>query len=474
MKLSVNKGLLLIVILGILVLATPQVLRYFLVGDVLIGEKPYYFLRVSNFIHEFKEIPTYDSLSYGGREIASELGWPLLLSPNPMFFSKLLPFLFGIGSLILFYFILIKLKKEIAFLASLLLLLSPPFIYLFSVSNKFVVPIFLSLLGFYFLINKKYFLTIICFTFISFFSILVAILMLILFFIYSIEQKIKFSWSIYLFILLLISSFLQLYTLVFKLGFPEILKFTYKETGINFLFQKLVSEIGGVYGLSFFLIILSLVGAYGFWKEKYKYIYYYLILVILFILAIYFDFIIFYLDFILVVLASYGLINLYKREWESKLIMKLIFIVFIVGLLLSSIFYVFVLVNSAPNKEVFDAYYYLNRKPDEEVVFSHYTRGFWILGAEKADVMDSNFFYAPNVNKRYEDSEMLLYGQDLGISMAIIEKYHIKYIWIDKWLKQELWDGETKGLLYLIKNSDNFKLLFSNDSVEVYRVLDES
>src|SRR3990167_4450151 len=124
MKLSANKKILIIIAFGILALSSPHILSYFLVGDVLIGEEPYYFLRLANFIHDSKEIPSYDSLSYGGRDISSELGWPLLLSVNPILFSKLLPFLFGIGSLILFYFILIRIKQDNAFLASLLLLLS--------------------------------------------------------------------------------------------------------------------------------------------------------------------------------------------------------------------------------------------------------------------------------------------------------------------------------------------------------------
>src|SRR3989344_7403282 len=282
MKLSITKGFWIIFIFGLLILAAPQVLRYFLIGDVLIGEEPYYFLRLSNFINEFKEIPNYDSLSYGGRYISSELGWPLLLSFNPILFSKLLPFLFGIGSLILFYFILIKIKKEIAFLSSMLLLLSPPFIYLFSVSNKFIVPVFLSLLGIYLLINKKYFLTVCCFTLISFFSILASLLMLILFLIYSRKEKIKLYWSLLLSSLVSLSISFQLFSLIIKFGFPEILKFTYKETGIRFLFQKLIFEIGGLYGLGFFLIILSLVGIYAFWKKKYKYLYFYLILIFLF------------------------------------------------------------------------------------------------------------------------------------------------------------------------------------------------
>lgn len=471
MKLSVNKGFWIILILGVLVLAAPQVLRYYSVGDVLIGEEPYYFLRLADFIHEFKEIPEYDSLSYGGRYISTEIGWPLCLSPSPKFLSILLPFLFGLGSLILFYIILVKLNPDLAFLSSLLLLLSPPFIYLSTVSTNLIIPIFLSLVGFYFLIKKSYFLSVGFFVLISFFSVLASLLILILFLIYSLKEKIKLQWFFLMLGLLALSIFVQFFNLFYYFSFPELLKFTYKQTGIKFLFQKLITEIGGVYGFSFFLVVLSLIGLHGFWKKKYTYLYYYLILALLSLLAIYFDFIIFYLNFALVIFAAYGLINLFKRNWESKLIMKLVFIVFILGLLSGTIFYTSFLANYKPNKETFDAYYYLSRKPDEEVVFSHYSRGFWILGSEKTTVMDSNFLYAPNVNERYFDSEKLLYGQDLNEAVKLIKKYKIKYIWIDKWLKEELWDNEDKGLLYLIKYSDGFKLLFSNDSVEVYKVL---
>ncbi len=111
MKLDVKRKLIFFILLlfCIIILVSPIYLRHLNSDDYLIGDKPYYYLRIANYINEtntpiFSSIT--DNFSFGGREYAEELGWPYLLSFNSSFLSFYLPIILGILSFILFYLIL--------------------------------------------------------------------------------------------------------------------------------------------------------------------------------------------------------------------------------------------------------------------------------------------------------------------------------------------------------------------------------
>ncbi|MEK6835605.1 MAG: hypothetical protein AABX55_01125, partial [Nanoarchaeota archaeon] len=110
---------------------------------------------------------------------------------------------------------------------------------------------------------------------------------------------------------------------------------------------------------------------------------------------------------------------------------------------------------------------------EQGVVFSHYTNGVFINAiAEKKNVMDSNFFYAPKLNEVYQDSQTLFYTRNFEVAQEIIKKYNIKYIFITKNMKAGLvWEKEDQGLLFLLNSAkDNFKKLYTNNEVELWRV----
>src|SRR3989338_1862731 len=107
----------------IIILVSPVYLRHLNSDDYLIGDKPYYYLRIANYINEtnahiFENIN--DNFSFEGREYSEEIGWPYLLSFNPVFLSFYLPIILGILSFILIYSIFKK-EKLIYFYLSLIL-----------------------------------------------------------------------------------------------------------------------------------------------------------------------------------------------------------------------------------------------------------------------------------------------------------------------------------------------------------------
>ncbi|MEK6840974.1 MAG: hypothetical protein AABX45_00055, partial [Nanoarchaeota archaeon] len=129
-----------LLIIMLLVLLSPNLIRS---AQTYIGEDPYFYSRLSNMISKNLY---YDELSYSGRQFTYTLGQPLIF----LFFSKFLPesfiikiipLFFALISLILFYLILKEFYVEpnVNYLSLIILIMSPPFIYIFSFYNKFTV-----------------------------------------------------------------------------------------------------------------------------------------------------------------------------------------------------------------------------------------------------------------------------------------------------------------------------------------------
>ena len=140
---KIRKGY--IFLLAIMILITPHLLRYFN-GNILIGEESYYHAKIAEDIikNRFFNINPYDFLLFF---------FSYFLGVE--FSSKLLPFLLGICFLLLFYLILKKYFNEEIFLILFILILSPAFVYTFTISNIHSFFIFIIFLFFYFLKNKN-------------------------------------------------------------------------------------------------------------------------------------------------------------------------------------------------------------------------------------------------------------------------------------------------------------------------------
>ena len=52
----------------------------------------------------------------------------------------------------------------------------------------------------------------------------------------------------------------------------------------------------------------------------------------------------------------------------------------------------------------------------------------------------------------------------------MIEEYSLDYIWLDKELKDELWDEDEEGLQFLLDYSNKFKKIYSQNDIEIWRI----
>src|SRR3989338_2303363 len=474
LKLSVECWVILIILLStILVISLPYIIRN---SNILVGDESYYHLKIASLIQE-RGITNFDPLSYGGRQILTPLGWPFVLAKISSFLnisleltSKLIPFIFGILTVILFYYLLknIKVEKRIRTISTLVFIFSPIFIYLFSTSNYYFIPLFLNLLAFYFLLKDKKILTTILIALTTLFGIIHPLVGLIAVLIYTlIKNRKSLPWFYITLAITLILILLKYVPVLIKFGLPDI--FMIDNLPVH---QQLFSDLGGKISLSIFALILAFIGIVVTWKKKQDYITTHIIFIILFILSLFYIPILIYLNLLLAILVAFGVLKLIQRRWESKFIKNFTILILSLGLIFSGLSYAKQTADSLPNKDIVEGLSLIETDSELKTVFSHYSNGYWInYLAKKPNVMDPSFAYAPSLQQTYEDSQDLFYSRDLKNSTEIIERYNIGYILITPEMKEgKVWHEDEEGLLFLLEFSKNFRSVYAQKGVEVWEI----
>jgi len=433
-------------LLCLVLLVLPLLLRGFIVS----GEEFYLYNRISS-INEF------DSLSYGGRDNLYNVGNSFVFINN-YFLSIIL----GVSSLLLFYGILKKFNVDlnVRLMSCFILAISPPFLYLFGSFRELTISVFLILLGMYLFIDKKYY-SFLVFAVLPFFSFLSSIVLLILLFIYSLKFKRIKDFFIVFALIAIVLSFLYI-PILREQGLPE---------KVNFVKDNIIFDFGGVYGLSIFIVLLMFFGLSYLWRKKYKNLDFYILLFV-FIILLFFSFkFIFYFNFLLAFLGALGINWIVKREWESNLVKNLTLLFFIFGLLFSCFSFIVNEVNTEPSEDLIKSLEFLRNK--EGVVLSHYKYGIFINSiANKENVLDDSFLYAPDVSERYEDVEFLFQTRDLDKVLEIFDKYEIKYILITDEMKNGLvWNKKQEGLLFLLNNNPKVFNQVYDDNIEIWEII---
>jgi hypothetical protein len=157
------------------------------------------------------------------------------------------------------------------------------------------------------------------------------------------------------------------------------------------------------------------------------------------------------------------LLKLIEREWASKLIKNISLFILIAGIVFSGISAIYQIALSEPNKNQYQALTYISSKSlKDETIFSYYDRGFWFTYINRTNVMDPNFFYAPNLNERWQDSINLLESNKIENTISILEKYKIDYIWIDLPVRDRFFRSSSLNFEYQLNNDQRFRLVYRN------------
>jgi len=465
-------------VLCIIILLLPHTIRYFENNDTIIGKMSYYHLRLSRDILQNKKIPINDRLSFNGRTyifdpyhlVLASFGYIIGIKSSSLF----LPFLLGIFSFILSYLLLGKLhvsiKKRLFIL--LILLLSPIFIYTYTVLNSYSFAIFLLLLGFYLFIQKNKGLSLISlliFFFASLFGLENIFIAIIFMLTYSLFHKEKLRTFYIISIILVLFSSYYFGMFYYKNGFdiPH-------RNDISHIIRQFLSDLGSFTGFSIFTILLALIGLVILWKNKIKLIFVYMLLLILFILSFYSVYYNLYLNFVISIFAGIGFVALVNMKWSLKSIKNLTILVLLCGLFFTATSYILRLSIADPNPATSEALIWLKEHSSEnEIVFSHYSRGFWIeYFAERPVFTDELFSYATDLDKRLNISDSIFYSRNLRDTDRLLKTFNISYIFIDEEMRDGLvWKKEKQGLLFLLRNNETFKNVYTNSGIEIWQYL---
>ena len=461
-----------IILLAIVLSSIIPILRFISNKPILIGDKPYYDARISKNILE-KGFSFEDNKISGGRSYIAKpyhLVLASFLKFLPIDFSLTIrPFVAGLLSTILFYLLLkefkINLKKR--FFTLLILLLSPAFIYTFGTSNEFCISISLILFGTYLFLksDRLYGISLFIFLTSAFFNmlnLLIVIFLLILLSENNYSKKKNTNLAIFFISLLSLSYYAFMYystNLVFR-----VIEFN--------TFRDFISDLGGIIGLSIFALILAIIGLIITWKRKQKLKKVYVLIVILFLIGLYSNHVVIYLNFIFAIFGGIAFARIVKRDWEIKILKNITILLILCGLLFSAISYTNRMILSSPDADIKEALVWLKYNSEEEaLVFSHYTKGSWIEYWSDRPVLTDSLFNYENPGQKLEDSNELLYYRDLDKTKELLNKYNIKYIFVDDEMKSgQVWI-KKEGLWYSFRNNETFKSVYTKNKAQIYEYI---
>jgi hypothetical protein len=454
-----KKEIYLLLLVSIVVLILPHLLRSNMSS---FGYDSYYHIRSIESIKE-EGINQKDNLFFGLRHFKiSPLDILLSIFPNTIFLIRIIPFLTGIISIILYYEILKKLnpKKGLNLFAPFILLTSPIFIYSFSVYNEYFFSYFLILMGSYFFLNEKIMFSLIFFGLSPLFNpqcIIIVIIVLAILFKHFKEKTTFISFVII--------------TLAFI--------FFLKETNNSYsLFDipptnEFISDFGAKIGFGVFSLLLAFCGLVLSWKNKKKYYLIYFIIFSTGLVSIRLDFLKLFVDMILIAFGSIALYKIKSLNWENKKLKEYTILLLICGLIFSSASQIKKISTDPPLANEQTALHWLNKNSDENsVIISHYKYGHMIQSiAKRTVIIDKLYHDTTKENIRLYNSTDLFNSRNFKKINKLINIYNITHFYITKEMKKGLvWKKEDEGILLILSNGERFKKIYDFEEIEIYKV----
>jgi len=468
---------LIIFLLTTLLLILPHAFRSIDGNDELVGHDSYYHARIADDLLTTGSVES-DDLILSGRPVITN-PYHLLLS-NVAYFtgivkaSKYLSLVLGILSLILLFSMLKRLNLDPMkiFLILFVFVLSPAFIYSSTFSSPHIFAFFLAILGFnLFMTGRKsfFFLSILSFLLIPYFSLLLSLIILLLIFSVSLYKKSKMNRFIILLIAMISSTSFLFFTQYYAYGFPDQTVLVQEDP-----LTLYISSLGGLVGFDVFLILLALIGFFVTWRSKKRFISLYISLILLIISArIFGSHFNLYSTLILSFFAGTAILKLIRMEWRIKVIKKLTIAVLIYGFLFTGLAYINRISDFPPNPELLSGMEFLGGISEPgNLIFSHHSYGHWIeFTSERVVLLDGSPAYVKDLETRYNDSLWLFSSKDLETTRNLLFKYDIDYIFIDNVMKEGLvWLEQDEGLLFLLRNNETFKNVYNQTGVEIWQV----
>ncbi len=369
-----------------------------------------------------------------------------------------LPITAGLISLWLFFKISRQLgwEEPFTFFLSILAIISPSFILTFSTLSSSAAILLLALLGLLLFLHPRYSLwAILPWGLVSFVEGFSALLIILLgLFIWNTHREQKKA------AVLITMSALFFLTIVL-LHQPFFLGQFYPENH----FSGLISDLGARGGMSFFALLLGLIGLGLVWKER-RFTPLYAFVPILIAGYAFNTHTGFYLTLLAAVTGIVGLKSIFNRPWTFPTLKKFTLFLLVLGILFSTISYLDRLAVIGPHAAEKNTLLWVNRNtPEESVILalpeeSNYVRYF---------AQRTPFCCGGGTSGQREKQAVLnkmlssVYIHEL---FPLLEEHQINLIYITPEWRRMLPAGQ--GFLFLLKN-ERFKLLYAEEGYEVWK-----
>ncbi len=386
----------------------------------------------------------------------------LLTKILPVVYVNVIPPLLTIISLLSLGYILRKkeFSQEFIFFFLLLLILSPFFMTLTTTISTATIFFFLFLLTFALLIQSKRYwrylaiLSVAVIPLIDQFSGLITVLAL-LFYGFSLKKSERgVSWcSLGVVLLMLLGSTIWLNTSFIQGPFHE-----------EHLARDLISDLGGKSGISFFVLILGVLGFLLAWPKKRIILApLYLFLPLLIPAYIYNTEAISELSIIIIFFASEALLFLINYKWQLPTLRQFTFFLLLLGIFFSSLAFISRLSETGLSMQEQEVLAWMKENIPSGTIIASFP--------EDADYVSyfaqkTVFFTFHDQDKQKElDNTAIFKATYVDQLFPILVRNNISYIYLSTTAKEKL--SADQGLLFLLKN-ERFKLLHSAGEVEIW------
>ncbi|MEM3373888.1 MAG: hypothetical protein QXE31_01575 [Candidatus Woesearchaeota archaeon] len=381
---------------------------------------------------------------------------------SEIFLFKFIMILIFIINILLIDKIAKKLKIDSSF--TFFIMMSPSFIYIHLIYNSFVIPFFITLIATYVLIQDNYIIS-------SLLYLLTLILNPYFFYIIILILSLYYSYirennKITFFIIIILSYIFSLIKA--------------KE---NFF---IISDFGSN-GISIFLILLSTIGAYYFINNNKRNLIILFIIPFIYYICLLEENYIIFLTIIIAFFASYAYEKISKNIWETDMLKNYVLILIFCGLLFSTLSFLNNLKKDMPEKIEIKAYEWLaeyeklsNNKENTTKTITNKESYFSVLNDYNIGFILKYYNLTPYTDKEYykyssrvkiNETEKIIKSRNLKEIINFLRENKIKYIIINKNLKDKIGKKEDDGILLILQNTRNFKKIYYYKDITIWEFL---
>ena len=229
--------------------------------------------------------------------------------------------------------------------------------------------------------------------------------------------------------------------------------------------SAMISDLGGISGISFFVIILAFIGIKSVWKTK-DLRFNFLFLLLFAGIYIYNTRAVFLLAFPLILLAASGFSALLEKAMKSSkdsksILKKFTLLLILLGIFFSATAYLSRINDFSPTNEEKEALVWVKENTDADAIIYSTPDN-----SQQINYLAERRAFASFRDKESREiSEKILSSTYIQELFPLLEENNISLLYLTKDITEKL--PKDQGLIFLLKN-EKFKLIYSTNQTEVW------